>query len=395
MIAKKLFGKIKSGKHKGQSMQFRFLITIIFAMLSITVFVGGLSIYEVDNYIQNQTESFVRATCENEGTQINNTFEDMEKSVKIMASYVMGFLPDGADVSDRALQEQLFTKVDEMFVDVARYTEGAVAYYLRFDPAISDGKAGVFYSKLDGSEDYVSLEPTDLLLYDRDDTEHVGWFWQPYDAGEPIWMLPYYNQNNNILMISYVVPLYYGDTFIGVVGMDFDYPVLTERVHGIQIYENGFAHLELNGAVVHDNDHEHGDTHPERYLRVSKELVNGMTLVLSASYDDIRQIRYDISFSILFAVLILSAVFILVAIFIVKRIVDPLKKLTEASIKLSDGEYDVEIVHSNTQEIKLLSAAFENMRQRLREREKKLRISANVDSLTGLRNATSCKTWTE
>ena len=45
-------------------------------------------------------------------------------------------------------------------------------------------------------------------------------------------------------MISYVIPLYYEETFIGVVGMDFDYTDLTERIHNIKIYENGFAHYE-------------------------------------------------------------------------------------------------------------------------------------------------------
>ena len=47
---------------KIQSMQFKVLMTVISAMLSITVFIGGLSIYEVDKFIQNQTEDFVNVT---------------------------------------------------------------------------------------------------------------------------------------------------------------------------------------------------------------------------------------------------------------------------------------------------------------------------------------------
>ena len=97
-------------------------------------------------------------------------------------------------------------------------------------------------------------------------------------------------------MISYVVPLYYENEFIGVVGMDFDYTVLTEIIHKIKIYENGFAHSELNNRIIHDGS-EITDAailcdHSEDYLRVSEVLANGMTLVLSADHDDIRQIRY-------------------------------------------------------------------------------------------------------
>ena len=117
--------------------------------------------------------------------------------------------------------------------------------------------------------------------------------------------------------------------------------------------------------------------------------MNGLTLVLSASYNDIRQVRYDIAFKLLFAVLVLAALFSAIVIFVVRKIVDPLKKLTDASKKLSNGNYDVEIYQSDTYEIKLLSTAFENMTMHLREHEKQQRVLAYRDSLTGLRNTTA------
>ena len=381
---------------KTHSMQFRILATVIFAMLVITVFIGGISIYEVDQYIQDESKNFVVVTCENEGSQINALFDDMEKSVKFMESYVMGFFTEEVDVEDRNLQEKIINSADQMFADVAKHASGAVAYYVRFDPAISDSKAGLFYSKVDGSDEYVSLEPTDIKLYDKEDTEHVGWFWQPYNAGKPVWMLPYYNQNNNIYMISYVVPMYHEEKFLGIVGIDFDYTVLADQVHEIEIYENGFAHLEIDGVVIHSDNREFKTEikdNSNKYLRVSKELSNGMTLVLSASYDDIRQIRYEIGFEIFFVVLILSAFFTVVAIIVVRKIVAPLKKIADASVKLSNGDYNVEFVHSNVSEIELLNTAFENMATHLHEREKELRFFANRDSLTGLRNTTSYKSW--
>jgi methyl-accepting chemotaxis protein len=208
-------------------MRFRFLATIISVVVSITIFVGGLSLYEVDTYIQTQAEEFVKVTCENEGAQINDSLKNMEKSVKIMESYLMDFFTSKADITNRTLQQTVIQSADQMFVDVAKYTStsGAVAYYFRFDPAISTGTSGLFYSKQNGSNEFVPFEPTDITAYEKGDVEHVGWFWQPYMAGEPIWLKPYYNQNNNFWMISYVVPMYWQDQFIGIVGMDFDYMV--------------------------------------------------------------------------------------------------------------------------------------------------------------------------
>jgi diguanylate cyclase (GGDEF)-like protein len=377
---------------KFKSIQFKFLITVISAMLAITVFIGGLSIYEVDQFVQLQTEDFINVTCEKDASQINDVFGDMEKAVHIMKSYVYGLIQDYEDIVDPQRQVEIMDKSDEMFVDVAKNTDEAVAYYLRFAPEVSHSTCGFFYSKENSEGEFVRFETTDLSLYDKSDTEHVGWYWQPYEAGKAIWMMPYYNQNNNVLMISYVVPLFFDNEFFGVVGMDFDYTVLTDKIHKMKIYENGFAYLEYEGNVIH-NENIKIYENTEEYLRVSKELKNGMTLIQSASYDDIRQIRYDIALKILFVVLLLAVIFSLIVIFIVKRIVYPLRTLTDASVKLSNGEYDVEIVHSNTYEINLLSTAFGNMALHLKEHEKMQHLLAYRDSLTGLRNTNSYKAW--
>ena len=381
---------------KTQSIQFKVLMTVISAMLAITIFIGGLSIYEVDKFIQRQTEDFINVTCEKDASQINDIFGDMEKSVHIMESFVLGLINSKSDISDPARQNDILNRSDEMFVDVANNTDGAVAYYFRVAPELSHSTFGLFYSKVSGKEGFVRFEPTDIAIYDKSDTEHVGWYWQPFEEGKPVWMLPYYNKNNDILMISYVVPMYFDNEFIGVVGMDFDYTVLTDKVHDIKIYENGFAHLEFEDADVYNNEHVEDAMireSPEDYLSVSKELKNGMTLIISASYNDIRRIRYDIAFKILLVVLLLALFFAMIAIFIVKKIVYPLKVLTEASVKLSNREYDVEIAHSNTYEIKLLSTAFENMALQLKEHEKLQHLLAYRDSLTGLRNTNSYWAW--
>ena len=381
---------------KIQSMQFKVLMTIISAMLAITVFIGGLSIYEVDKFVQHQTEDFINVTCEKDASQINDIFGDMEKSVHIMESYVLGLTNSKADIEDAERQADILERSDEMFIDVANNTDGAVAYYFRFTPELSHNTFGLFYSKVKRQDGFSRFEPTDISLYDKSDTEHVGWYWQPLEAGKPVWMLPYYNKNNDITMISYVVPMYYDNEFIGIVGMDFDYSVLTDKVHNIKIYENGFAHLEFEGADIYNSEHAEDaklHEHPKEYLSVSKELRNGMTLIISASYNDIRQIRYDIALKILFVVLLLAVLFSLIAIFVVKKIVHPLKKLTDASVKLSNRDYDVEIVHSNTYEINLLSTAFENMALQLKEHEKLQHLLAYRDSLTGLRNTNSYWAW--
>ena len=378
---------------KTNSIQFRFLITILSAMLAITIVVGGVSIYKIDHFVQQETENFIKVTCEKEAAQMNDIFGDMEKSVNIMSGYILNFLESPEDIKSPDRQEEIVQSADRMFADVANHTTGTVAYYLRFSPELSDSKAGFFYSKIPGGDQFFLLEATDLSNYEKDDTERVGWFWQPYEAGEPVWMQPYYNKNNGIMMISYVVPLYCEDQFIGVVGMDFDYAVLNDKVNQIKIYEHGFARLAFDGITI-SHEADSSDYYiPEEYIQVSSELVNGMTLTLSASYDDIRQIRYDIEKQILHTGLVLVAVFCLITCLMVNKIVKPMRELTDAAKRLTDGDYSVEPVQSDTYEIQLLSTAFENMAMHLREHEKHQYLLAHTDSMTGLRNTTSYNMW--
>ena len=146
------------------SMRFRVLATVILSMIAVTIIIGGLCLYEVDNYIQSQAEDFVNVTCDNEGAKINDSLKNMEKSVKIMESYLMDFYSSKDDVENRSLQEEVIKNADQMFIDVVNHTStsGAVAYYFRLDPSISDGKSGLFYSKLNGSSEFFSLEPTEI-----------------------------------------------------------------------------------------------------------------------------------------------------------------------------------------------------------------------------------------
>ena len=290
---------------KTNSIKFKFLITLIASILAVTIFIGGISIYEVDTYVQRETKGFVEVTEENESAQLNAIFADMEKSVNIISSYVLDYIDSFEDVKSPDKQKEIIDAADGLFSDVASHTTATVEYYLRFSIDIADSKTGFFVSKSKGSEEFTHFEITDLALYDRADTEHVGWYWQPYEAGSPIWMKPYYNQNNEYLMISYVVPLYCENQFVGVVGMDFDYNVLIERVHEIEIYENGFAHLKLDGMPIH-NESVPAVFCADDYMQVSSMLLNGMELVISASYDDIRQIRGEIMKHIISSVLILS-----------------------------------------------------------------------------------------
>ena len=53
-----------------------------------------------------------------------------------------------------------------MFIDVAKYTEGAIAYHLRFNPELHGGTAGFYYAKRSDNGEFYQYPTTDLDQYD-------------------------------------------------------------------------------------------------------------------------------------------------------------------------------------------------------------------------------------
>lgn len=377
-------------------MRFQLVCISAAAILFISLLVGGISIYAFDKYVQSSNSEVLDALCDTEAQRINSMFSGMENSVRVMASYVLDFYDTEADLQDTEKRAQIEADAALMFIDVAKYTEGAIAYHLRFNPEVYGGTAGFYFAKRTDNGEFHPYPTTDLNLYDESDTDAVGWFWQPYRAGEAVWIMPYDYKGTGTRMISFAKPLYFKDHFIGVVGMDFDYSVITQRIDEITVHENGFAFLAHNDHIAHHKDLSLKDTTPDfsaDYEQSARELKNGMTLVLLAHKGDLKSIRYDTEMQVAIAILILLGLSVLVIVIAAKHFVSPLVKLAESAVKLAGGDYNVETVQSKTMEIEVLNSAFIKMAEQLSAHDKYQHRLAYRDALTGLRNVASFKAW--
>ena len=73
-------------------------------------------------------------------------------------------------------------------------------------------------------------------------------------------MQPYLNRNTNNYLISYIIPIYINDEFIGIVGMDINFLYIVSLVQSISIYDTGYAFLiNNNGEIIYHPDIEKGE----------------------------------------------------------------------------------------------------------------------------------------
>lgn len=249
--------------------------------------------------------------------------------------------------------------VQQAVLDFANHTNGAVTVYLRYNPNYSNPTSGVFAQRQSVDSELQCLTPTDFSMYDESDVEHVGWYYLPVQAKKAIWMSPYMNENINIYMISYVVPLFAEDgTSIGIVGMDIDFSQITDLVDETKVYQSGYAFLTDASAAVmyHKNadegtklsdldsslsksadfigdDGNQGKTMDYSYKNVNKKfafynLDNGMKLVLTAPVSEIYAEAYGLAKLIIIAMIVAFVLSAVIGVIIGTGMTRPIRQLT-------------------------------------------------------------------
>lgn len=249
--------------------------------------------------------------------------------------------------------------VQQAVLDFANHANGAVTVYLRYNPNYSNPTSGVFAQRQSVDSELQCLTPTDFSMYDESDVEHVGWYYLPVQAKEAIWMSPYMNENINIYMISYVVPLFAEDgTSIGIVGMDIDFSQITDLVDETKVYQSGYAFLTDASAAVmyHKNadegtklsdldsslsksadfigdDGNQGKTMDYSYKNVNKKfafynLDNGMKLVLTAPVSEIYAEAYGLAKLIIIAMIVAFVLSAVIDVIIGTGMTRPIRQLT-------------------------------------------------------------------
>ena len=304
--------------------------------------------------------------------------------------------------------------IQEAFSSVANHTQGVVTYYYCITPDISRNEHGFFYSRV-GKTGFEEQPPLDARELDPEDIAHTTWYYTPIERGRPSWVGPYTAHFlNEAWTLSYLVPIYKSGALIGVLGMDILMETLISQISPIRVYDTGFAVLfDSEGRVLYHPKLEMGAT-PEisglqdessllkkrssegeliRYTHGGEErqmafstLSNGMKLVITAPVREITASSRHLTKLVLLATAVIVVLFSVTVMLVMGFLTRPLKTLTDASRRLSDGDYDVELSYRGHDEVGVLTETFARMRDHLRHYISDLNRRIYTDDLTGLPN---------
>ena len=386
-----------------RSLRTKITAMTIGAIIITMIIAAAFGMVSIQRLGMSDAERMLRLLCEVGEKNLDDLFENLEQNVQIVSSYVESDL-DG--LSDEDLQRHL-NRVSDIFKRILVNTNGIVTYYYRIDPAVSASVEGFWFVNLDG-KGFETHEVTDITQYNTDDTSQLVWFTVPRATGEPVWLKPYITDNLDVRVISYNVPVYFGEQFVGVIGIELDYSAMAAQVDNITLYENGYAFItDGDGMIVYHphmtvSEMEAGEKAPDgivssdsfvRYdykgtekLAFRLPLINGDLLTVSAPLSEINATWHKWIAAIIITFLVLLLVFIAFIRKYSERITKPLQKLTEAAEQIDEGNYECTLDYDGKDEIGALTNTFRRVTANLREYISRLNDLAYADALTSLRN---------
>ena len=205
-------------KKNTKSLRTQLLAITLINVVVIAVIVGIIASVSSGKLVSEKSEQSLQNKTIQTSEELNSRMSMIETSVAILADCVMDNLDWNSFKASDAGVDALTESIRQTAIDCAKNTQGAITYYVRYNPDFAYPTSGIF-AQLNASGDYDQLTPTDFTEFDKNDTA-VSWYYGPVNYGKPIWMSPYFNSNINVYMISYVIPLFYEGQSVGIVGMD-------------------------------------------------------------------------------------------------------------------------------------------------------------------------------
>lgn len=377
-------------------------ISTIIVALGIATTIGVISIRKIG---RSDADQMMHLTATTGAMRLESYFDSVEHSVETVSTLVQ-------DSLEEMPFDQLESQVERsrnLFGRIANNTNGVLTYYFRIDPEISRTTKGFWYVNLDG-KGFKEHEVTDITQYDTNDMSSLVWFTVPKATGEGLWLPPYFTENLDVRVISYNVPVYWKDFFVGVIGIEIDYNILAKDVEEIKVFDSGYAFIldEDSNVIYHpemdsvkldinaiDKDHVDkfiGSNHIEyKFEGVEKEAVwiplsNGMRLYVSAPVSEIDSGWQVMIKNIFFATVVVLLVGIYVMMHFAGNITKPLTDLTKAAKKVDEGNYEFSLDYNEDDEVGVLTHTFKQLAEHTRDHINSLNKQVYVDALTSVRN---------
>ena len=354
-----------------KSIRKKIILLVVLCSVATSVTLGSICFVQSGAMFNEDAADLLQETTDKYSQEMNGLLSSIQQSVDILSDMAICELKDVQKFKTDPEYVTAYTEsVEEMLHHFAEKTDGALTAYIRYNPDFTDPTSGLFLTRDSAEDEFTFVTPTDFSMYDKDDLEHVGWYYIPVNNGGSTWMDPYTNENIGVDMISYVVPIFINGESIGIIGMDIDFSVLTSMLEESKVGETGYSYLvnaqnlvmchkdfKLNDSIADYSKTVDGilsDSKKENklcsytYKGSKKNMVygtldNNMKYVITVSQNEIRNKSISLLKEMIVALLTVIVLAVVVAIIFSTKLVKPIKQLT----KVIDRTANLDLTNDN------------------------------------------------
>ena len=353
----------------------------LLAVSSIIIFcllIGGYFSFFLNDYIGNNILGDLRVTAEDVAASVNLQNNQIENSTSNFADRVLEDFNYSFALEDRNYLNQHIKSYFDYEKNLLGFLKdtnlGAVAIYMVYNVEdlngvyetwfVVDNNGAVYNHPNESFETFNSLDP------------EMDWYYAPKKSRHAMWTDVYEDSQTRVSMISYVVPLYDKDRFVGITGVDVSLTGEQNYVNSMRVEDNGDVFLldkknnfitKNNGRVDFDvlskyfvsrQSSDEGFVFGSQYTLFFKNLFNGTSIisVIPNSYRE-NQIYWIVELIVVLCLVALCGTAFFSSVFS-KRIVSSLNNLQIVSKQLSKGNFDVRADVKSEDEIGDLAKTF-------------------------------------
>ena len=428
------------------SISTRMILLIVIGAFLLAITLVAICVILTNRILTENTATQMNLFCDERGDDLDTEFLRVEDAVGSLARWTENKIPDVKKISeDGKLRDSIVDDADDLIRFMTEHNDfiqGAYIHYTLDVTGVTDREEGVYYIRDDDGK-FITIPFTQKEI----ETDPVAeyWYYGPIKNKKALWSKPYFDASGGDYMISYVEPVFIGDTPVAIIGIDISFSRLLKWVDSLKYQETGYMYLKEADGSAHyhyeelGRDQLHTDDEDQitenanlmsqprtgealiRYNYSGQDramafmtLRNGMKFVLCDDYNSVFHSRNRAINIMIWVSIGMTSILAAIAAIMAHRLANPLRKLTAAANEISTGDYDVVLPPETNDEVGELSRAFRIAIDKVRARVEDVRAQmvaqgqkieqdaqilkkqesdlltmrnlAYVDSLTGVKN---------
>ena len=387
----------------------------LIALFAVVSLIYSYNLYHVN---LSNSERRVWEICHECKDSFDSKLRTMEIATDMVSHHTRYYVNNEFESEDIRLG-----KFEASALHTVSYVDKIYSLYYYANPLRFDDRYN-FYYYCDTAEGVPVKQPKRSIAgFEKQTGQRADWYYESAERLTPVWLEPYdvYAPDGKITKVmAYSIPLFNVHGVLnGVMGIELSLDSLVAEINRVKLFNNGYIFVTNSaGTILAHPKFAYGTTledvnainwtevenmlnnphsehlisyklHGEERCLAALRLENNMVMLASVPKSEVDFIFTSTQNKSTFGFIIIILITTTFMLTLIHRYLAPIKKLSELSQRLIDGESTVDIEYSGDDEIGILTENFRKMAFHLNERLTHYSTLAYTDVMTGVKNKAS------